>query len=82
MLDDTDSDKWIDYILHGEKVIIYDDKLLFRDTGVLFTIKGDILSMITEYEYNKTDFRDAKKIITLLGEMHFDKHANGKSSRE
>ena len=63
MLDDFDSDIWIDYIMHREKITIYDDKLLFRDTGVVFTLIGDILSMITDYYFNKTDSSDAKHII-------------------
>ena len=48
LLDDPVSDNWKDYILHREKVTIYDEKLLFRDTGVVFALKGDILSMITD----------------------------------
>ena len=27
--------------MNGEKVRIFDDKLLFRDTGVVFTSEGD-----------------------------------------
>ena len=33
--DDPDSEKWNDFRMHGEKVRIYDDKLLFRDSGVV-----------------------------------------------
>ena len=46
--------------MNGENVSIYDGKLHFRDTGVVFTLKGGILSMITDYDYSKTDSPDAK----------------------
>ena len=42
--------------MHGEKVKIYDDKLPFRDTGVDFTLKRVILSMITHSDFNKNRF--------------------------
>ena len=82
LLDDPDSDNWNDYKMNGEKVSLYDDKLLFRDTGVVFTLKGDILSMITDYDFNKTDSPDAKQIIDSMDEMHFDIHTKGKSFRD
>ena len=83
MLDDPDSDNWNDYKMHGEKITIYDNKLLFRDTGVVFTLKRYILSMVTDYDFNGTDSPDAKEIFNFLYEMHFDKHEKGgKSSRE
>ena len=31
LVDDPDSHNWNDYKMNGEKVAIYDDKLLFRD---------------------------------------------------
>ena len=52
LVDDLDSDNWKDYKMHGGKVTIYHDKILVRDTGVVFTLKGDILSMITDYDLN------------------------------
>ena len=68
--------------MNGEKVTLYDDKVLFRDTGVVFTLKGDVLSMITDYDFNKTHSLDANQIINFLDEMHFDIHAKDKSSRD
>ena len=81
LLDDPDSDNWSDFEMDGEKVPLYDDKLVFRDSGVVFTLKGDILSMITDY-FIKTDSPDAKHFINFLDEMHFVIHAKGKSSRD
>ena len=82
LLDDPDSDSWNDYKLHRDKVTIYDVKLHFGDTGLVFTLKGDILAMITDYDFNKTDSPGAKQIIDFLDEMHFDTHAKSKSFRD
>ena len=60
LLNDPDSDNWKNYKMNGQKVTIYDDKLLSRDTGVFFTLKRDIRSMITDYDFYKTDSPDAK----------------------
>ena len=38
LVDDPDSENWKDFKMNGEKVTIYDDKLLFRDTRVVFTL--------------------------------------------
>ena len=42
--------------MNGEKVTIYQDKLLF--SGVVFMLKRDIVSMITDYDFNKLDSPD------------------------
>ena len=68
--------------MQREKVTIHDEKLLFRDTGVVFTLKRDILSIITDYDFNKTNSPDAKQIFDFLVELNFDIHAKGKSSKE
>ena len=80
--DDPDSDNWNDYEMNGQKVRIYDNKLLFRDTGVVFTLEGDLLSMITDYEFIKKESSDAKQIINFMDEMHFNVHARGKGNRD
>ena len=82
LLDDPDSDNWNDYKMNGEKVTLYDDKLHFGDTGVVFTLKAYILSMITDYDFNKTESPDAKQISIFLDEMHFNLLATGKSNRD
>ena len=51
LVDDPDSETWYDFLMEKEKVTIYDDKLLFRDTGVVFTLKGDLLTMNTDYDF-------------------------------
>ena len=83
LLEDPDSDSRKDWKINdGEKLTIYDDILLFRDTGVVFTLKGDILPLITDYDFNETHSPDAKQVNNFLDEMHFDIHAKGKSSRK
>ena len=82
LLDDPGSDNWNDYKMNGEKFTLYDDKLLFSDTGLFFTLKGDILSMKTDYDFKKSESPDAKQINNLLDEMHFNTRATGKSNRD
>ena len=77
--DDLDSAKWNDFVMNGEKVTIYDDKLVFKTSGKIFTLRGDVLKMITDYKFITTDSRDAKLIIDFMEEMHFDIHPRGKS---
>ena len=82
MLDDPDSDNWNDYKMNGEKVTFCDDKLPFRDTGEVFTLKRDFFSMIIDYDFIKPESPDAKQIFNFLDEMHFDINAKSKSKRE
>ena len=51
LVDDLDSETWNDFLMEKEIVTIYDDKLLFRDTGVVLTLEGDLLTMITDYDF-------------------------------
>ena len=64
------------------KVTLYDNKLLFRDTGVVFTLKGDSLSMMTEYDFIKRESPDAKQIMNFSAERHFITRATGNSNRD
>ena len=66
----------------GEKVTIYEDKLLFKNSGKFFTLRCDVLKMVTDYKFKTTDSLDAKLIINILDEMHFDFHSRGKSLRD
>ena len=60
MVDVPDGDNWNYYKMNGEKVTIYDVKLVFRDIGVVFTLKGGIILRITDFDFIKTDSPDAK----------------------
>ena len=82
LLDDPDSDNWNDFEINGEKVTLYEDKLHFRDTGVVFTLKGDILSMITDYYFIKLESPDAKQMLNSLEEMDFNINRTAKSKKD
>ena len=82
LVDDRDSDNWNDYEMKREKVSFFDDMVVYRDTGVIFMLKSDIFSMITEYVFIKTDSPDAKHFISFLDEMHFNIRATGESNRD
>ena len=62
------------------KITIYGDKLVFKNSGKIFTLRGDALEMITGYKFNTTESPDAKLIIKFMDEMHFD--TQGKSTRD
>ena len=48
LYDDPDSDHWDDYVMNEEKVTIYDDKFVFEISDKFFTVRGDVLKMITD----------------------------------
>ena len=56
--------------------------LTFRDTGKEFELKGDILKMITNNNYNvdHASLADKKLMYDFAKEMHFDLEAVGKKS--
>ena len=65
-----------------EKKLQYMMISCFLETGEVFTLKGDILSKIFDYDFNKTDSPHAKQ-INFLDEMQFDIHElGGKSTRD
>ena len=61
---------------------LYDNKLVFRDAGVVFTLEGNIFSMTTDYDFNKPESLYAKQIINFLHEVHFNTRATSKSNRD
>ena len=70
--DDLDSDKWNDYVTNGEKVTKYEGKLVFKNSGEILTLRGDVLKKVTEYKINISDSPDAKIFIDNSDEMQFD----------
>ena len=81
MYDDPDSDNWKDYIMKRERNTIYDEKLVFENSGKVLTLKGHVLEMIIEYKLTTTDSPDAKHINNYMDYMRFDTHARGKTVR-
>ena len=59
--------------------------LTFRDTGKIFELKGDLLKMITNNNFNVdlASLPDKKLLYDFAKEMHFDERGQGrKSSRD
>ena len=79
---DPDSEYCNDFEMNGEKVRIYDDKLVFRNSGKNSTSRGDFLKFLTDYKFIKTASPDAKLFIDNMDGRHFDIHARGKSLRD
>ena len=66
-------------------ITLYNNMLTFRDTGKEFELKGDLLEMITNSQYNVdlASLTDKKLMYDFAKEMHFDQNAVGnKSIRE
>ena len=71
LYDDPDSDKRNEYMMNVENNTIYDEKLVFKNNRKIFSLRGDVLKMITNYKFNKTDSPDAKLIIDFVDEVRF-----------
>ena len=63
---------------------LYNDILTFRDTGKEFELKGDLLKMITNKNYNVdlASLQDKKLMYDFAKEMNFDLKAGNKSTRD
>ena len=66
-------------------ITLYGNILTFRDTGKEFELKGDLLKMITNknYNVNHASLSDKKLMYDFAKEMHFDERRLGnKSTRD
>ena len=63
-------------------ITLYNNLLTFRDTGKEFELKGDLLKMITNNNYNvdHTSLADKKLMYDFAKEMQFDLKTVGKKS--
>ena len=64
---------------------LHDNLFTFRDTGKIFELKGDLLKMITNKNYNVdlASSEDKKLMYDFAKEMNFDAKAQGnKSTRD
>ena len=61
-------------------ITLYGNILTFRDTGKKLELKGDLLEMITNKDYNvdHASLADKKLMYNFAKEMHFDLKAVGK----
>ena len=83
---DPNSNRVNDLLLKNKlPVTLYNNLLTFRDTGKKFELKGDLLKMITNKNYNvdHASLSDKKLMYDFAKEMHFDLRAQGnKSTRD
>ena len=66
-------------------ITLYNNLLTFRDTNKQFELKGDLLKMITNknYNVNHASLSDKKLMYDFAKEMHFDERRVGnKSTRD
>ena len=63
-------------------ITLYNNLLTFRDTNKQFELKGDLLKMITNknYNVNHASLSDKKLMYDFAKEMHFDERRVGKKS--
>ena len=86
LVKDSNSNRVNDLLIHNTiPITLYNNLLTFRDTGKEFELKGDLLKMITNKNFNVdlTSLADKKLMYDIAKEMHFDTKAQGnKSTRD
>ena len=86
LVKDYNSNRVNDLLIHNTIPITLSNNILtFRDTGKEFELKGDLLKMITNknYNVNHASLADKKLMYDFAKEMHFDeKHVGNKSTRD
>ena len=86
LVKDSSSNRVNDLLIHDTiPITLYNNLLTFRDTGKEFELKGELLKMITNKNYNVdlASLSDKKLMYDFAKEMHFDQKALGnKSTRD
>ena len=86
LINDSTSDRVNDLKINKSiPITLYNYVLTFRDTGKEFELKGNLLKMITNKNYNvdHSSLSDKKLMYDFAKEMHFDTKALGnKSTRD
>ena len=83
LVKDNNSNRVNDLLIKNTiPITLYNNLLTFRDTGKEFELKGDLLKMITNNNYNvdHASLADKKLMYDFAKEMHFDLKAVGKKS--
>ena len=83
LVKDSGSNRVNDLLIHNSiPITLYNNLLTFRDTGKEFELKGDLLKLITNNNYNvdHASLADKKLMYDFAKEMHFDMKAVGKKS--
>ena len=86
LVKDSNSNRVTDLLIHNTiPITLYNNILTFRDTGREFELKGDLLKMTTNKNYNvdHASLSDEKLMYNFAKEMKFDLKAQGnKSTRD
>ena len=86
LVKDSSSNRVNDLLIHNTiPITLYNNLLTFRDTGKEFELKGDLLKMVTNKNFNVdlASLADKKLMYDFAKEMHFDTKAQGnKSTRD
>ena len=86
LVKDPNSNRVNDLLLKNKiPITLYNNMITFRDTGKEFELKGDLLKMITNKNYNvdHNSLSDKKLMYDFAKEMHYDLKAQGnKSTRD
>ena len=86
LVKDHNSNRVNDLLMKNKiPITLYKNILTFRDTGKEFELKGNLLKMITNKNYNvdHASLSDKKLMYDFAKEMHFDTKALGnKSTRD
>ena len=83
LVKDSGSNRVNDLLIHNSiPITLYNNLLTFSDTGKESELKGDLLKMITNSNYNvdHASLADKKLMYDFAKEMHFDMKAVGKKS--
>ena len=83
LVKDSSSNRVNDLLIHNSKPItLHDNLLTFRDTNKQFELKGDLLKMITNNNYNfdHANLAARKLMYDFAKEMHFDEGGQGRKS--
>ena len=83
LVKDHNSNRVNDFLIKNTiPITLYNNLLTFRDTGKEFELKGDLLKMITNDNYNvdHASLADKKLMYDFAKEMHFDMKAVSKKS--
>ena len=83
LVKDSSSNRVNDLKIHNSMPItLHDNFSTFRDSGRIFKLKGDLLEMITNKNYNVdlAKLSDKKLMFDFAKEMNFDLKAAGKKS--
>ena len=80
---DPNSTKMNDFLLHRNiPVTLFSNMITFRDSNKCFRLEGDLLKLITNYNFNAehSSTQDKKLIYDFAKEMNYDTKSTGRPS--